>query len=47
VKKLDCPVLLVLNKIDALPKSALLPLIAHVDVAAYVCGCDSDFGEET
>jgi GTP-binding protein Era len=29
VKKLDCPVLLVLNKIDALPKTALLPLIAH------------------
>jgi GTP-binding protein Era len=29
VKRLDCPVLLVLNKIDALPKSALLPLIAH------------------
>jgi GTPase len=29
VKKLDCPVVLVLNKIDALPKSALLPLIAH------------------
>jgi GTP-binding protein Era len=29
VKKLDCPVLLVLNKIDALPKAALLPLIAH------------------
>jgi len=29
VKQLDCPVLLVLNKIDALPKSALLPLIAH------------------
>ena len=29
VKKLDCPVILVLNKIDALPKSALLPLIAH------------------
>ena len=29
VRKLDCPVLLVLNKIDALPKSALLPLIAH------------------
>ncbi len=29
VKKLDCPVMLVLNKIDALPKSALLPLIAH------------------
>ncbi len=29
VKNLDCPVVLVLNKIDALPKSALLPLIAH------------------
>ncbi len=29
VKRLDCPVLLVLNKIDALPKSTLLPLIAH------------------
>lgn len=29
VKRLDCPVILVLNKIDALPKSALLPLIAH------------------
>ena len=29
IQKLDCPVLLVLNKIDALPKSALLPLIAH------------------
>src|SRR5580658_4232436 len=29
VNKLDCPVILVLNKIDALPKSALLPLIAH------------------
>jgi GTP-binding protein Era len=29
VQKLDCPVVLVLNKIDALPKSALLPLIAH------------------
>ncbi len=29
VKKLDCPVILVLNKIDALPKAALLPLIAH------------------
>jgi GTP-binding protein Era len=29
VKKLDCPVVLVLNKIDALPKAALLPLIAH------------------
>ena len=29
VKKLDCPVVLVLNKIDALPKATLLPLIAH------------------
>ncbi len=29
VKRLECPVLLVLNKIDALPKSALLPLMAH------------------
>jgi GTP-binding protein Era len=29
VRKLDCPVVLVLNKIDALPKSTLLPLIAH------------------
>ncbi len=29
VKRIDCPVLLVLNKTDALPKSALLPLIAH------------------
>jgi GTP-binding protein Era len=29
VQKLDCPVILVLNKIDALPKSALLPIIAH------------------
>ncbi len=29
VQRLECPVLLVLNKIDALPKSALLPLIAH------------------
>jgi GTP-binding protein Era len=29
VKKLDCPVILALNKIDALPKSTLLPLIAH------------------
>ena len=29
VKNLDCPVILVLNKMDALPKSALLPLIAH------------------
>ena len=29
VKKLDCPVILVLNKIDAVPKNDLLPLIAH------------------
>jgi GTPase len=29
VKKLDCPVILVLNKVDAVPKSDLLPLIAH------------------
>ena len=29
VGKLDCPVILVLNKMDALPKTALLPLIAH------------------
>ncbi len=29
VKRLECPVILVLNKMDALPKSALLPLIAH------------------
>ena len=29
VKKLACPVLLVLNKIDAIPKKDLLPLIAH------------------
>lgn len=29
VQKLDCPVVLVLNKMDVLPKSALLPLIAH------------------
>lgn len=29
VRKLDCPVILVLNKMDALPKAALLPLIAH------------------
>ncbi len=29
VKKLDCPVILVLNKIDALPKTVLLPLIQH------------------
>jgi GTP-binding protein Era len=29
VKKLSCPVILVLNKIDAVPKADLLPLIAH------------------
>lgn len=29
VKKLTCPVILVLNKIDAVPKAELLPLIAH------------------
>jgi len=29
VKKLDCPVILVLNKIDAVHKHELLPLIAH------------------
>lgn len=29
VKRLECPVLLVLNKMDALPKSTLLPVIAH------------------
>jgi GTP-binding protein Era len=29
VKKLECPVILVLNKIDAIPKKDLLPLIAH------------------
>jgi len=29
VKKLDCPVILVLNKIDAIRKTELLPLIAH------------------
>jgi len=29
VKKLTCPVILVLNKIDAVPKAGLLPLIAH------------------
>jgi len=29
VKRLDCPVILVLNKIDAVPKPDLLPLIAH------------------
>jgi len=29
IKKLDCPVILVLNKMDAIPKRDLLPLIAH------------------
>ena len=29
VRKLDCPVVLVLNKIDAVPKNDLLPLIAY------------------
>ena len=29
VKQLTCPVILVLNKIDAVPKAELLPLIAH------------------
>ena len=29
VKKLDCPVILVLNKIDTVKKEELLPLIAH------------------
>lgn len=29
VKKLNCPVILALNKIDAVPKADLLPLIAH------------------
>ena len=29
VKRLDCPVVLVLNKIDAVRKEELLPLIAH------------------
>jgi GTP-binding protein Era len=29
IKKLECPVLLVLNKMDAIPKKDLLPLIAH------------------
>ena len=29
IKKLDCPVILVLNKIDAVRKEELLPLIAH------------------
>ena len=29
IRKLDCPVFLVLNKIDAIEKETLLPLIAH------------------
>jgi GTP-binding protein Era len=29
IKRLDCPVILVLNKIDAIRKQELLPLIAH------------------
>lgn len=29
IRRLDCPVVLALNKIDAVPKPALLPLIAH------------------
>ncbi len=29
IKKLECPVILVLNKMDAIPKADLLPLIAH------------------
>ena len=29
VRKLECPVILALNKIDEVPKPALLPLIAH------------------
>jgi GTP-binding protein Era len=29
VKKLECPVMLVLNKIDAVPHAELLPIIAH------------------
>jgi GTPase len=29
IKKLECPVILVLNKIDAIPKKDLLPLIAY------------------
>jgi GTP-binding protein Era len=29
IKKLECPVILVLNKIDAIPRKDLLPLIAH------------------
>src|ERR1700709_2115291 len=29
IKKLECPVILVLNKMDAIPKQDLLPLMAH------------------
>jgi GTP-binding protein Era len=29
IKELECPVILVLNKMDAIPKKDLLPLIAH------------------
>src|SRR6201746_56698 len=29
IKKLECPVILVLNKMDAIPKADLLPLMAH------------------
>jgi GTPase len=29
IKKLECPVILVLNKMDAIPKAELLPLMAH------------------
>jgi GTPase len=29
IKKLECPVILVINKMDAIPKRDLLPLIAH------------------
>ncbi len=29
IKKLECPVILVLNKMDAIPRADLLPLIAH------------------
>jgi GTP-binding protein Era len=29
IRKLECPVILVLNKMDAIPKKDLLPLIAH------------------
>ena len=29
IRKLECPVILILNKMDAVPKKDLLPLIAH------------------